>query len=45
MAVIPFLFACSSKTELAIPKTNLKPCSSLSKEGIEEIWEEINKYI
>lgn len=30
---------------LGIPKANLKPCSSLSKEGLEEIWEEINKYI
>ena len=29
MAVIPFLFACSSKTELAIPKTNLNKDSEI----------------
>ena len=31
--------------ELNIPRINLKPCSSTSKLGLEDIWEEIYKYI
>ncbi len=31
--------------ELNIPKNSLFPCSAIKKEGINEIWEEINKYI